>query len=191
MTEPDTYEEEAPEFRRPRAWHVLVVAALILGVVVPSDADPIWMIATVAVWIAALVVGCRRVRVYARHKRDVLMVSDFARRFPPEHLQLAPHEELDRVIPAGHRAAAEAFGQRVHFFGGDPAEDERRAYQYRSLAQAAAREKQRRLAGGWLPDGSGGGLDGMTPPVLPPTETTTEAPSMDWRSKLSANTEDW
>ncbi|MBN7457553.1 hypothetical protein [Mycobacteroides abscessus] len=193
MTEEPYVEEEAtPEFRRPRAWHVLTVAALVLGVVVPSDADAIWMMLTIVVWIAALVVGFRRLTVYLTHKRDVVMLASFARRFPPEHLALAPHDELEKAAAAGHRAAAEAMSQRVHLFGGDPAEDERRAYAFRDLAQQTSREKQRRLAGGWLPDGSGaGGLDGMEPPQLPPTETPTEAPAQDWRSKLTSGSEDW
>lgn len=143
-----------------------------------------------ALALGSLVTGWRRAKVYTRHKRDCALVSDFARKYPDEHLELAPNDALEVVIDAGYAASAEAFGQRVHWFGGDPDEDTERAYWMKDVASAASQERQRRLGGGWAP-GMGG--DDLPAPKLPPETTQTAAPSggSDWRAKLAATDEDW
>lgn len=139
----------------------------------------------------AIIAGWRRARAYTQHKRDCALAADFARKFPEEHVELAPNDLLDAVVPAAYAASSEAFSQRVHWFGGDPQEDEERAYALKDLAAVANSERQRRLGGGWAP---GMGADADLPePKLPP-QTTASAPAptgSDWRAALASDSEDW
>lgn len=145
---------------------------------------------TMLLGIATVVTGWRRGRAYAQHKKDCMIASSFARRFPPEHLELASHEDLERVIPAAYAASAEAMSQRVSWFGGNSDEDERRAYQLQEIAQLANQERQRRPSGGWVHGAPGGDLD-LPAPVLPTETASTPTASSDWRSKLASHTEEW
>ncbi len=139
----------------------------------------------------AVVAGWRRGKQYARHKRDCMTAFDFDRKFPPGHEDRAPHDFLERAVEAGFAGEAEAFSQRVHWFGGDPDEDERRADALRDIADRANQERKRRLGGGWAP-GMGGGDDLPEPKLPPQTTTSTPAPgASDWRSKLGVSDEDW
>lgn len=144
--------------------------------------------------IATLVTGWRRAKVYGKHKKDCALTADFARKYPPQHIELAPNELLEQVIPAAFAAAGEAFGQRTHWFGGNADEDTDRAYVMQDIAQAANQERKRRLGGGWVHGAPSGDID-LPAPVLPQTDaqpTGRAAPGADnWRSNLANSNEDW
>ncbi len=150
---------------------------------------------TIILAVSAVVTSWRRAKAYVQHKKDCATAFDFDRKFPPGHEDRAPNDLLDKVIPAGFAAEAEAFSQRIHWFGGNADEDERRADRLRDIADRANHERKRRLGGGWVHGMGGEGFD-LPAPVLPPTPgqgPSNSAPSgsTDWRSKLSATDEDW
>ena len=150
---------------------------------------------TIILAVGAVVTAWRRGKQYLQHKKDCALAFDFDRKFPPGHEDRAPNDFLEAATEAGFAAEAEAFSQRVHWFGGNADADERRADQLRDIADRANTERKRRLGGGWVHGIGDGGFD-LPAPVLPPTpgqSTSNPAPSgsTDWRSKLANSDEDW